>query len=684
VTTAHPNHFVGSLRRSPELRALAVIGGAFAVLAALILLILTFMDWNLLRGPLAGVLSGATGRRVEISGDLKVHLLTAQPSVSIGGIRVGQPAWVRPGAPDLADIGRVVVQTRWTSLLSGRPILPLVEADHPSLDLLRGADGRDNWTLGQKAAGAGPKLPPIQHFVIDNGKLHFVDAARKMVIDGSIDSDERTGGAAAHAFSLVGHGAFNGNAFDITATGGPLINVRIDQPYPFSGALRMGGTHVEAKGELRRPFDLSAFSTRLDLHGPDLADLYFLTGLALPNTPVYALRAELKHKGAAYDISDLEGRIGSSDISGVINVSKASGRPFVSATLHSRSLDFADLAALTGGAPGGKSARTANAAQKIQAKVLAAERRVLPDSPLQSERLRGMDARLDYSAETVKDTVLPLRSARLHLTLDHGLLIMDPLDFDLAQGRFTSAVSLNARGAQPVTAIDARLTNAQLQNFLPASAGRKDAAAPPIEGQLVARVKLTGRGDSVHKAAASANGAVTLVIPHGRMRRAFAELLGVNAGKGLGLLLSKNKDESEIRCGVAAFKVVDGRLNADQILLDTDVVRVSGQGSADLRDETLKVVLNGDTKRFRLTHVFLPITIEGPFRSPKLGVEPGPVLAQGAAALALGVMLTPLAAILPFVDPGLAKNADCQALMAQARTTAAPVKGQLSTSSSKK
>jgi uncharacterized protein involved in outer membrane biogenesis len=295
-----------------------------------------------------------------------------------------------------------------------------------------------------------------------------------------------------------------------------------------------------------------------------------------------------------------------------------------------------------------------------------------------------MDARLDYSAETVKDTVLPLRSARLHLTLDHGLLIMDPLDFDLAQGRFTSAVSLNARGAQPVTAIDARLTNAQLQNFLPASAGRKDAAAPPIEGQLVARVKLTGRGDSVHKAAASANGAVTLVIPHGRMRRAFAELLGVNAGKGLGLLLSKNKDESEIRCGVAAFKVVDGRLNADQILLDTDVVRVSGQGSADLRDETLKVVLNGDTKRFRLTHVFLPITIEGPFRSPKLGVEPGPVLAQGAAALALGVMLTPLAAILPFVDPGLAKNADCQALMAQARTTAAPVKGQLSTSSSKK
>jgi len=568
------------------------------------------------------------------------------------------------------------------SLLRGKPVLPLVEVDRPVLDLLRTADGRDNWTFGRNASAAGPRLPAIQHFIIETGRLHYADAGRKLIIDGTVGSNERTDGPAAHAFSLVGRGTLNRKSFAVTATGGPLVNVKLDQPYPFSGAVRMGDTRVEARGALRRPFDLAAFSTHLDLSGSDLADLYDLTGLALPNTPTYALNGELEHSGTSYDVRGLSGRIGSSDVAGRLDVSKVSGRPFVKATLHSRSLDFADLDALIGGAPA--SAGTASAVQKAQAAAMRAEQRLLPDAPLDTDRIRAMDARLDYTADAVRDAVLPLRSARLHLTLDHGLLVMAPLDFDLPRGRFTSTVSLNARGPQPVTTVDARLVNVELQNFLPAGAGRKDAAAPPIEGLLAARVKLTGRGDSVHRAAANANGAVTLVIPHGHMRRAFAELLGVNVGKGLGLLLSKNKDESDIRCGVASFDVTNGRLNASQILLDTDVVRVSGQGSANLGDETLKLVLKGDTKRFRLTHVFLPITVDGHFSSPRLGVEAGPAAAQTGAALALGVVFSPLAAILPFVDPGLAKNADCQALMAEAKTDAAPVKDVLSTAPDKK
>jgi hypothetical protein len=44
------------------------------------------------------------------------------------------------------------------------------------------------------------------------------------------------------------------------------------------------------------------------------------------------------------------------------------------------------------------------------------------------------------------------------------------------------------------------------------------------------------------------------------------------------------------------------------------------------------------------------------------------------AAVALGAVLSPLAAILPFVDPGLAKNADCAGLMHEAQSDAAPVK----------
>jgi uncharacterized protein involved in outer membrane biogenesis len=371
--------------------------------------------------------------------------------------------------------------------------------------------------------------------------------------------------------------------------------------------------------------------------------------------------------------------VGSSDLEGRFSVSTAHPRPFVDARLHTRSLDFKDLATLFGGPPMGKAAAEATPQQKAHAAAMAASQRMLPDAPLYIDRVRKMDAKLAFTIDAVRDSPFPFRNADLKLRLDRGLLTIDPLTANFPQGSMWVQVALNGRGSTPVTDVDLRLSNLAIQNFVPASAG-----AAPIEGTLAARAKLHGVGDSVHKAAAASSGAVTIVIPHGHMRKAFAELLGVDAGKGLSLLLSKNKEESDIRCGVAAFDVHGGQMQARQVVFDTDVVRVNGSGGADFGNESLNLVLKGEPKKLRFLHLFLPITIQGHFRSPKLGVQPGPAVAQGGVAVALGALLSPLAAVLPFVDPGLAKSADCQALMSEAKQTAAPVKGPLPTAPTKK
>jgi uncharacterized protein involved in outer membrane biogenesis len=677
VTAIHPATFEQPAFPAPERRALAWMGGLVLGFIALIVLVLLLFNWNWLRGPIARLASDTTGRRVRIDGDLKVHLLTWQPRVSVGGLKIGQPAWAGQG--DMARIDALVVETRWMSLLHGKPVLPLVELDHPVLDLERDAKGRANWSLSNGPSSADTKLPPIQRFVVDGGHVHYADVGRKIVVDGTVDSNERTGGPSAHAFNLVGHGSINKNPFEISLTGGPLINVKLDQPYPFAGTVRAGDTHVEANGQLAKPFDFGVYSTNLRVSGDDLADLYDLTGLALPNTPVYDLHGHLQHTDKLYRFTGLGGRVGSSDLSGEFSVSTAHPRPFVDARLRSRSLDFKDLATLFGAPPMGKAAATATPMQKAQAAAMAANQRMLPDAPLYIERVRKMDAKLAFTVDAVRDSPFPFRNADLKLRLDRGLLTIDPLTANFPQGSMWLQVALNGRGSTPVTDLDLRLSNLAIQNFVPASAG-----APPIEGTLAARAKLHGVGDSVHKAAAASSGAVTIVIPHGHMRKAFAELLGVNVGNGLSLLLSKNKDESDIRCGVAAFDVRGGQLQTRQLIFDTDVVRVNGEGGASFGDERLNLVLKGDTKKFRLLHVFLPITVQGHFRSPKLGVQPGQAVAQGGVAVALGALLTPLAALLPFVDPGLAKNADCQALMAEAKQTAAPVKGPLPTATNKK
>ncbi len=176
----------------------------------------------------------------------------------------------------------------------------------------------------------------------------------------------------------------------------------------------------------------------------------------------------------------------------------------------------------------------------------------------------------------------------------------------------------------------------------------------------------------MHRAASTADGQVTVVSPKGQIRQAFAELLGVNASKGLLLLLSKDNRETSVRCAVADFSVKDGIMTSNQIVADTGVVLAKGKGTIDLQNERMNLRIDGDSKKPRLVRLFIPITIKGPFMAPKVGLDASGAVAQGGVAAALGALVSPLAAILPFVTGGEAKDADCASLVAEARSDGQP------------
>jgi uncharacterized protein involved in outer membrane biogenesis len=276
-----------------------------------------------------------------------------------------------------------------------------------------------------------------------------------------------------------------------------------------------------------------------------------------------------------------------------------------------------------------------------------------------------MDADVNFDAESVDSPKVPIKQVRFHLMLNDGVLRIDPLSLALAQGQFAGSVKIDASGSVPDSQIDMRLENVDLAQFFPKG-------EPALRGVLAGRVELHGTGESVHKFASTADGSVSLVIPHGQIRSAFAELTGINIAKGLGLLLSKDQTESELRCGVASFESDQGRLNAKTIVIDTTNVLIAGHGDVNLRTERIDLAVQGDPKKLRLLRLRSPIEVTGTLMKPRVGLDPAKTALQAGAGAALATLLTPVAAVLAFIDPGLAKNADCSALLAQA-TSPAPL-----------
>lgn len=637
------------------------------IVALAIFLIL--FRWNWLRGPLAHEISHRLNRPVAITGNLEVHPWSWSPTATINGLVIGNTPWA--GRKPLATLPRLTVQVKILPLLKGQVILPLVEANRPDVGLLRDARGRANWDFHPERPQP-LKLPAINHLIIQGGAVRFDDVKRRLFFTGTVSTNEQVVGYGRGHFALEGQGTLNGERFVAHVTGGPLVNVDPGRPYDFDSHIVAGDTRVNLTGRIDHPFDFAALSGRFSVAGDDLADLYRITGLAFPNTPPYSLAAGFARRGSVYALQSIRGRAGQSDIEGALTVDDHTGRPFVKGDITSRRLRLADLAAVVGGVPKHAPPQALSPVQKVETAKLRAEHRIFPDTHLDVTRVRAMDAKVHYRAASVDAGRLPIRALRLDVNLDHGVLEVNPLDMILPQGRLAGMIRIDARRPVPAEAVDIRLTNARLENLVAAKPG----ADPPLEGGLYARMKLSSVGDSVRAAAAHANGAVTVVVPSGDIRQTFAELMGIDATRGLYLLLTKSSKETTLRCAVADFQARNGVMNLDRAIMDTGVVTVTGSGQIDLRQETLNLQLKGKPKKFELLHVRAPITIKGSLVQPKVGVDIVKAAPQAILATAVGVFAAPLAAILPFVNPGLAKNADCATLTAEASEKGAPVKPQ--------
>lgn len=647
-------------------RVLLYAGFGFAALIVLLLLALTFMDWSRLKAPIEHIASASLGRTVAISGPLEVRLWSRSPTVTISGLEIGNPPW-EAGRP-MATIERVQIQLELSALLRGHLILRHVELIHPVLYLHQDKSGRANWSFENqapsKARAARPlSLPAMRDLVIESGTLIVVDELRRLKLEGTVQARQEASDADPRPLRIKGQGTINDGPFKLDIAGGPLLALTPEQPYPFSLAITAGENEIQAEGKVLKPFDLAGIELEAEAHGRDLAQLYYLTQIALPNSPPYRVKARIVRHGYRVAVRDINGLWGASDVSGSVDIDASTKRPSVKAQLLSEHLYLKDFAAVTGSKaeamPISRDTGQARGSHP-QASASPDSGELFPDAHLQTQRLRAIDADLSFRATSVEAGNTPVRQLALQLKLADGILGMEPLQFEMSQGRITSNIQIDTNAAIPKVRIESRASGIRLAQFKGA------AAIPPLDGLLEARAVLEGTGDSVHSFMSDANGTVTFVVPNGDIRSAFAELAGVDVAKGVGLLV-KGDERMPLRCGVAQFDLEGGTAHAKDLVLDTQKVLLTGRGQIYLGPEKLDLTIQGQPKEPRLLRLRAPVEVRGRLLKPTFKLEAGHLLKQGGVAAVLGAVLTPLGAVLAFVDPGLAKDQNCAQLIADAQ-----------------
>ncbi len=645
---------------------LRILGGIALFLLALVLLVV-FFPWDLLRGPVNRYVSEKTGRTFEITRRLDVKLGRTTTFIA-DGIEFANPSWATD--PYLIKAERAEVDVRLWPLIKRVVVLPRVMLEKPQLGLQMEPDGRRTWTLSPSDSD-GSTTPEVGQLVVDEGSVRFIarDKGADIRVNFGIDPAATGSAETSMPLSYQAKGTWSRQPFTAEGRTGSVLQLSSGEqtaPFPLEVKAQAGRTRLTATGTVGSLKEMEGIDAQVRMQGHNLAELYELLGIALPDTPPYALKAHLKKNGAVWNIGQIDGTLGRSDLSGQLRYDASGQKGLLAGEVQSARLDFNDLGPIIGLAPkpGQGGAKTAaGTAPPVTASDARRRTRsggkVLPTTKLDLEKLNAMNADVRYSAKRIEHVEeLPLESGSVHVKLNDGLLVLDPLALGVAGGRIAGSIRVDGSQAVPDVATRLEARNLRLEKLFPTVERTRQSF-----GNVTLRVNLQARGDSVATLLGRASGDVGLLMGRGQFSNILLEFAGLDGGEAIKFFLRGDRNV-QLRCGAAAFDVKNGLMTSTGIVMDTSDTVINGEGRINLADESLYVVLKPLPKDKSILSLRSPLIIQGTLGAPSAFPDKGALAGRAALAVALGA-INPFLALAATIETGPGEDADCQKLLAQ-------------------
>ncbi len=324
---------------------------------------------------------------------------------------------------------------------------------------------------------------------------------------------------------------------------------------------------------------------------------------------------------------------------------------------------------------------------------------VLPQRDFDIPSLHRMDADVDIRLGRVdlgSATLKPLQPLEGRLTLRQGVLRLDKLLARTAQGLLQGDLEIDARADTPVWTGDLRWSGIHLSDWIRArnpfardgdNASESDKAESRnkaggqepgdsatdtdriqtshfLTGELAGQARFQGKGRSTAGMLASLDGNLHLWIRDGSVSHLLIEAIGLDVAQGLGLVI-KGDSNLPLRCAAMSMKAQEGLLHTEAGVVDTPDTLLLLSGRVSLAEETFGLRIEARPHDRSLLSVRTPLRLSGTFAAPRVRPDLEKIGGKAVLATVLGTLLTPLAALLPLLDPGeSARGAGCAQTLA--------------------
>ena len=379
---------------------------------------------------------------------------------------------------------------------------------------------------------------------------------------------------------------------------------------------KLANADLKLNGDVKLPVSTKTFSVNMAVSGTQLNQWNQLLASDLPPLGPYSLSGHMDMTPKGFHITELDARIGDSDLGGVIKIDITHPRPLWTMNLVSNNFQIDDFDLEDYSVIPDQEAVTDNEQPQTTTRERVREVMMQANTSLeQPHDVDNLDADIMLDARQVYSGEDRLGNGQLVMALREDVMDIKQLKLNVPGG--------DLEGSMGIQLIDDgiegyfRLDVEKLDYGILTRRINPDTSA---DGLITARVDLELSGSDFSHSLEHASGKIDFAMWPRNIGADVMNIWAVNLF--FAILPSFSDRESKVNCVVAVLNTEDGQLNEQFLALDSTKVWVNGNLDVNFPKETVRLSLFPRSKTARMFGLQTPIHVRGNFDDLSLRIRP--------------------------------------------------------------